>query len=167
MIPGDAKANTVAVQVAETRSSLDSTTICPVHSEMGECKHGFKCRFLGAHAKTAENGSSDQLSLVVDGEKVAHAAVSAVELNFVDPNVRKQLRTRKVTGFNSPRGWDSADRLRSGIARLPSYTCKVSEADIGRLPERDSTVVGREGSENPRTLGGGAGRSNREIRCRL
>lgn len=67
---------------------------------MGRCKHGFKCRFLGAHAKTMEDGLSDELSLVVDGEKAAHVAVSTVELNFIDPNVRKQLRTRKVTNFH-------------------------------------------------------------------
>jgi tRNA-dihydrouridine synthase 3 len=64
---------------------------------MGRCKHGFKCRFLGAHVKIAENGLFDDLSLVVDEEKAAHTAVSAVELNFIDPTVRKQLRTRKVT----------------------------------------------------------------------
>lgn len=105
----------VSDQVAESQSSLDPRTICPVHSETGKCRHGFKCRFLGAHVKTAENGLSDELSLVVDGGKAAHAVVSAAELNFVDPDVRKQLRTRKVATFHSLCGWNSADTLRSGI----------------------------------------------------
>ena len=162
MIPGDAEVNDVANQVTETQSSLDPTTICPVHAETGKCRHGFKCRFLGAHVRTAKNGSSDELSFVIDGEKVAHAAVFSAELNFVDPNVRKQLRTRKVTKSHPTRGRNSADRLHSGVVRLSSYTCAVPEADIGRLPERDPTItiIGHEGRGNPRAIGGDRGRSN-------
>ena len=104
MTLGDVNANTVANQVVETQSSLDPETRCPVHSETGSCRHGFKCRFLGAHVKSLKNGFSDELLLVVDGEKAAHAAVSAMELNFIDPDVRKQLRTRKVTMFHPPCG---------------------------------------------------------------
>lgn len=90
--------------------SLDPTTICPVYAETGRCRHGFKCRFLGAHVKAA-GCSSDELSLVVDGEKVAHVAVSAAELNFIDPDVRKQLRTRKVVTFHPLRGHNPANSL--------------------------------------------------------
>ena len=121
MIPSDTENS----DVAGIQSSLDPTTTCPVHSETGKCRYGFKCRFLGAHVKTAENGLSDELSLVIDGEKAAHEAVSASELNFVDPVVRKQLRTRKVTKFYSPCGRSSADSPPSGIARLPSHTHSI------------------------------------------
>ena len=75
---------------------MDSTAVCPVYSETGRCRQGFKCRFLGAHVKATGNGFPDELSLVIDEVKAAHAAVSAAELNFVDSDIRKQLRTRKV-----------------------------------------------------------------------
>ena len=104
VILGDGVAKNVANQPAETHSSLDPTTLCPIYSETGKCRHGFKCRFLGAHAMAAVDGFPDELSLVVDGDKAAHAAISAAELNFVDPDVRKQLRTRKVIPFHQPRG---------------------------------------------------------------
>ena len=141
MFLGDEGAKNVANQVAGVGSSLDPTTVCPVHSEIGKCKYGFKCRFLGAHVKVAEDDFSDELSLVVDGDRVALAAVSASELNFIDPDVRKQLRTRKVTTFHPPRGHNPADHLHCGATRFPSNTYTVSEAGFGRLPEGNSTVV--------------------------
>lgn len=95
VFPGDEGAKNVANQVNETQQSLDLSTMCPAHSETGKCRHGFKCRFLGAHVNAAGDGFSEELSLSIDGEKAAHAAVSAAELNFVEPDVRKQLRTRK------------------------------------------------------------------------
>ena len=119
---GDGEVKNVANQVTDINSSLDPTTICPVHSATGKCRHGFKCRFLGAHVKVAGDGFSDELSLVVDGEKAAHTAVSSAELNFVDPDVRKQLRTRKVIAFHPLRSHNSADSLHCGTARFPSYT---------------------------------------------
>lgn len=161
--------NNVANQVAETQSSLDPTTVCPVHSETGKCKYGFKCRFLGAHAKATEDDFPDEssISLVIDGEKAAHTALSAVELNFVDPDVRKLLRTRKVTAFCPPRGCNSTDGLHFVIARLSSYLCIVSEAGIGQLPERNPTIIRRTRRGNPGATGGDGCRSNRDIRRRL
>ena len=159
MIPGDGGADNVANQVTETQASLDSTTMCPVHSETGKCRHGFKCRFLGAHVEAAGDGISDESSLIIDGEKAAHAAVSAAELNFVDPDVRKQLRTRKVTTFYSPSRWNSVDSMCSGIARLPPHVRTVSEAGVGCLPERDPTIIIYEGRGDPRIIGGGGGLS--------
>ena len=140
--PGDGRAENVVNQVTDaidTHSSLDSTTICPVYAETGGCKHGFKCRFLGAHVKAAAGGFSDELSLVTDEDKVAHVAISTAELNFVDPDVRKQLRTRKVIPSHSPCDRNSADGLHCGTPRFLSLRT-VSEAGFGRLPERDPTI---------------------------
>ena len=113
--------------------------MCPVHSETGKCRHGFKCRFLGAHVEAAGDGISDESSLIIDGEKAAHAAVSAAELNFVDPDVRKQLRTRKVTTFYSPSRWNSVDSMCSGIARLrltyAQYPRPVSDAYLKEIQQ--------------------------------
>lgn len=111
---GDGEAKST---VNHATNTLDPTTICPVHAETGKCKHGFKCRFLGAHVKPA-GGDSDELSLVVDGDKVAHVAVSAAELNFINPDIRKQLRTRKVMPFHPLRGNNSADTLHCGTASM-------------------------------------------------
>lgn len=152
---GDGETKNTANKVAETGASLDPTTICPLYSETGKCRHGFKCRFLGAHGKVPEDEFSDELSLVVDGEKAAHAAVSAAELNFVDPDVRKQLRTRKVTAFHPPCGHNSAYALYCDTTRLPSHTCTVSEADFGRLLDRNPAAARRKGRGNSGTTGGG------------
>ena len=73
--------------------SLDMSTVCPVFAETGECRYGFKCRFLGGHVRTAENGD---LSLVGDEDKKARAALTAHEVNFVGTDVQKALRSRKV-----------------------------------------------------------------------
>ncbi|KAJ3721159.1 zinc finger dihydrouridine synthase [Lentinula raphanica] len=69
---------------------------CPVFEEFGECKYGFKCRYLSAHIQktTAEDGT-ESLSLVVDEKKKAHAAVSAKEVNYVGAETQKLLRTKK------------------------------------------------------------------------
>ena len=96
MFPGDGEVKNVAIQVAKFSSSLNPTTISPVYSETGKCRYGLKCRFLGAHVRAAGDGFSDELSFAFDGERAEHMAISSAESNFVDPDVRKQLRTRKV-----------------------------------------------------------------------
>lgn len=73
--------------------SLDLSTVCPVFSETGECRYGFKCRFLGGHIRIAETG---EMSLVGDEDKKARAALTAHEVNFVGADVQKALRSRKV-----------------------------------------------------------------------
>ncbi|KDQ32978.1 hypothetical protein PLEOSDRAFT_1060663 [Pleurotus ostreatus PC15] len=75
--------------------SLDMGTICPVFAEMGECRFGLKCRFLGGHVRKS-NGA---LEMISDTEKRAHAAISATELNFMSPEALKNLRTKK---YNFP-----------------------------------------------------------------
>ena len=120
VFPGDEEAKNVANQATGVGSSLDPTTVCSVHSEIEKCKYGFKCRFLGAHVKVAGDDFSDELSFVVDGDMVARAAVSAAELNFIDPDVRKQVCTRKMITFHPPLGHNPVDRLHCGAMRFPS-----------------------------------------------
>lgn len=69
------------------------TTTCAVFQRTGECKYGLKCRFLGNHARSQENG---ELELVVDEEKKARAAVAETELNFIDADSLRKIRTKKV-----------------------------------------------------------------------
>ncbi|KJA22425.1 hypothetical protein HYPSUDRAFT_67097 [Hypholoma sublateritium FD-334 SS-4] len=73
-------------------SSLDLSTVCPVFAETGECRYGFKCRFLGGHIRIAETG---EMSLAGDEDKKARAALTAHEVNFVGADVQKALRSRK------------------------------------------------------------------------
>ncbi|CAA7264440.1 unnamed protein product [Cyclocybe aegerita] len=77
-------------------TSIDTSTSCPVFAEAGECRYGFKCRFLGGHVRF-EQGEDGQasLSLVGGDDKKARAALSSNEVNFVGAEVQKQLRSRK------------------------------------------------------------------------
>ncbi|KAF8151441.1 zinc finger dihydrouridine synthase [Crassisporium funariophilum] len=72
--------------------SLDLNTTCPVFAETGECRYGFKCRFLGGHIRISDSG---ELSLVGDEDKKARAALTAHEVNFVGADVQRMLRSRK------------------------------------------------------------------------
>jgi tRNA-dihydrouridine synthase 3 len=78
---------------SEEELTQEFNTTCPVFEETGECKHGFKCRFLGGHAHKDEAGN---LVLIQDEEKIARSAVSAKELNFMSPDTLKLLRSKKV-----------------------------------------------------------------------
>lgn len=77
--------------------TLDLNTVCPVFAETGECRYGFKCRFLGGHVKFSETG---ELSLVGDEDKKARAALTAHEVNFVGADVQRMLRSKKVCVFH-------------------------------------------------------------------
>ncbi|KIM43898.1 hypothetical protein M413DRAFT_17862 [Hebeloma cylindrosporum] len=72
--------------------ALDLSTVCPVFAETGECRYGFKCRFLGGHVRISDSG---ELSLVGDDDKKARAALTAHEVNFIGADVQRQLRSRK------------------------------------------------------------------------
>ncbi|KAI0705569.1 zinc finger dihydrouridine synthase [Earliella scabrosa] len=74
------------------KSSLDPTTTCPVFQRTGDCKHGLKCRFLGSHVRTRDDG---ELELVVDEEKKARVAASETEVNFLDGDTLRKIRTKK------------------------------------------------------------------------
>ncbi|KAI0357848.1 zinc finger dihydrouridine synthase [Trametes cingulata] len=75
-----------------SKTSLDFTTTCPIFQHTGECRHGLKCRFLGNHVRTKENG---ELGLVVDEEKKARLIAAETELNFIDGDTLRKIRTKK------------------------------------------------------------------------
>ncbi|KAG6889934.1 tRNA-dihydrouridine synthase 3 [Termitomyces sp. Mi166 len=74
--------------------SINLNTVCPIFAETGECRYGFKCRFLGGHVQV---GPSGNLTLVNDEEKKARTAVSSQELNFIGGDIQKQLRSKKYS----------------------------------------------------------------------
>ncbi|KAF8639202.1 hypothetical protein AX17_001688 [Amanita inopinata Kibby_2008] len=65
---------------------------CPVFEERGECRFGLKCRFLGGHVLVDEN---NDVTSAVDEEKKADSAVTAEEVNFVNGETLKMLRSKK------------------------------------------------------------------------
>ena len=75
------------------RTSLDPNTTCSLFQWTGECKHGLKCRFLGSHSRKQENG---ELELLVDEERKARVAASETEVNFIDADTLRKIRTKKV-----------------------------------------------------------------------
>ena len=77
--------------------TLDTTTTCPVFAETGECRYGFKCRFLGGHVavNTDTDVQTPSLTLIGDDDQKARAALTANEINFVSAEVQRQLRSRK------------------------------------------------------------------------
>ncbi|KAK7683626.1 tRNA-dihydrouridine synthase 3 [Cerrena zonata] len=72
--------------------SLDRSTTCPVFETMGACNTGLKCRFLGAHSTKNEDGS---WAVTVNEEKQALTAVTERELNFIDGDTLKKIRSKK------------------------------------------------------------------------
>jgi tRNA-dihydrouridine synthase 3 len=81
------------VPVDEKYPSLDRYTTCPIFAETGECRHGLKCRFLGAHVRTNEQG---MLSLIHDELRKSQSVAMSQELNFISPDTLKLLRSNKV-----------------------------------------------------------------------
>lgn len=78
--------------VDSTQNSVDFSTHCPNFEETGACRHGFKCRFLGGHVRK-EDG---KLLLIQDDSKKSNSLRSATEMNYIDGQTMKLLRTKKV-----------------------------------------------------------------------
>lgn len=74
-----------------------SFTRCPYFDEFGECKVGFKCRFLGAHFRSTQNVEGDlDVGLLKEAERVQFTKKLFAELNGVDSGLMKSLRKREV-----------------------------------------------------------------------
>ncbi|KAF8549296.1 zinc finger dihydrouridine synthase [Imleria badia] len=82
----------VATDTNDDAASLDFSTTCPNFEEMGQCRLGLKCRFLGAHARVDDNGD---VILITDEEKKSKIAATNAELNQVSPETLKLLRQNK------------------------------------------------------------------------
>jgi tRNA-dihydrouridine synthase 3 len=76
--------------------SVDFPIRCPIFEATGSCRIGLKCRFLGGHARRAEDGT---VSLVEDEEKKKATLAANTELNFVSPATLKLLRSKKVDPY--------------------------------------------------------------------
>lgn len=88
LLPGAAKGTDASEQ-----PSVEFPIRCPVFETTGSCRIGLKCRFLGGHARKAEDGT---VSLVEDEAKKEATLIANTELNFVSPTTLKLLRSKKV-----------------------------------------------------------------------
>ncbi|KAJ6483336.1 hypothetical protein C8R45DRAFT_1001123 [Mycena sanguinolenta] len=73
----------------------NSKVVCPVFAELGECRYGFRCRFLSGHVRPASSDSGATSELIKDEDKMALAASNAVEVNRLSNHAQKLLRTKK------------------------------------------------------------------------
>lgn len=106
-VPGD----------ASRVSSIDPKARCPVFEEKGECGHGFKCRFLGAHVKKLDDGT---LELVRNEEIVALRKIETTERNYLPSDALRLIRSKKV-GAEEPSHHYSANLLFTVPA--PDHRC--------------------------------------------
>ncbi|KAF8142906.1 zinc finger dihydrouridine synthase [Mycena galopus ATCC 62051] len=74
----------------DTANSKQAT--CPVFLELGECRYGFRCRYLAGHVRHDDAGTPE---LIKDQEKMAYAAADSVEGNRLSNHAQKLLRTKK------------------------------------------------------------------------
>ncbi|KAJ7708634.1 zinc finger dihydrouridine synthase [Mycena metata] len=78
---------------AEASAASDLKTICPVFAETGDCRFGFRCRYLGGHVRYTDAGVAE---LVKDEEKMAYsAALGSGEVNRITNDAQKLLRSKK------------------------------------------------------------------------
>jgi tRNA-dihydrouridine synthase 3 len=87
-------------KMAESGESLFGSSVqCPVFEATGDCRYGLKCRFLGGHSIVDENGN---VQLVVNQDKKAIALTVEMELNTLDGDILKQIRSKKVDNNSEP-----------------------------------------------------------------
>ncbi|TFK29500.1 zinc finger dihydrouridine synthase [Coprinopsis marcescibilis] len=72
--------------------NVDYGTECPIFQESGECRYGYKCRFMGGHASEDAEGN---ITLTENQDKKAQAALTTHEMNFASAEVQKLLRSKK------------------------------------------------------------------------
>jgi tRNA-dihydrouridine synthase 3 len=93
-LPG---ASTGGTSDSEQPPSVNFPIRCPIFEATGTCRIGLKCRFLGGHARKAEDGTVSS----VEDEKKNATLTANTELNFVSPTTLKLLRAKKVDTFFS------------------------------------------------------------------
>ncbi|KAF5387309.1 hypothetical protein D9757_005771 [Collybiopsis confluens] len=128
-----------------------TTTVCPVFHELGECKYGFKCRYLSVHVqKKALDDGSESVSLSVDEEKKAHAAIGAKEMNFVGADIQKLLRTKKYpfpttdAYLRELQNADKKEQETEAKRKLLKDAARPAQSDQGQeANENDPTIAQR------------------------
>lgn len=72
-------------------------TQCPSFDELGECRHGYKCRFLGGHIQAVKVDGADTTIRLELKANAARKMTEPYEHNGVDTSLLKSLRKREVS----------------------------------------------------------------------
>ena len=133
--------------------NVDTATQCHIFAETGECRYGYKCRFLGGHVQDSSEGN---LTLLQDESKKAHAVLTGHEMNFIGAENQKRLRAKRyplpiATQYLrdiEPKPTNSAPPVVFDASRLdePGYIPEVPEE--GAKMEVDETLEKRTGEQN-------------------
>ncbi|KAJ7613036.1 zinc finger dihydrouridine synthase [Roridomyces roridus] len=141
-----------AMDVVEEGGYSDSwKPFCPVFEEAGECRYGFRCRFLGAHLHNSDSGTPE---LVKDSQKIEYAAGANVETNRISGHAQKLLRTKKYP-FPITKAYqaelDAAEVKKSGKAVPSANAIVVSEPDQEMDLDTQSIITQRTGDVDAAT----------------
>ncbi|KAE9402669.1 FMN-linked oxidoreductase [Gymnopus androsaceus JB14] len=112
---------------------------CPVFSDVGFCKAGFKCRYLGAHCTVGEDGKH----VLVDASTMS--TPGGPELNHISPHTQKLLRTKK---YATPISDSFLEELKEGearVARVEREAKAAREAEAEAEAQVDRMVGEAEG----------------------
>lgn len=93
-------------RLSDISPSIDLLTSCPNFLATGQCKHGFKCRFLGGHVQVVQSDqmvdfatTSRTLKIVKNDELRDSKLSETTETNAVDPETLRLLGKRKVSNY--------------------------------------------------------------------
>ncbi|EJD52031.1 FMN-linked oxidoreductase [Auricularia subglabra TFB-10046 SS5] len=115
--------------------SVDTAAVCPVHEELGECKFGWKCRFLGAHLRLGDDGKMEMLR---DEEKAATKA-DREETNFIPFATMKALHGRKYPLPLAQEYLKSLEYNRKPAEKAPEACVDVPATD--GTPSQDASAA--------------------------
>ncbi|EAU84036.1 zinc finger dihydrouridine synthase [Coprinopsis cinerea okayama7 len=132
---------TVIGKPGKKHPNIDFSTKCPVHEESGECRYGYKCRYMGGHALEDEEGN---VTLVADEDKKAQVALTSHEINFVGGDVQKQLRSKK---YPTPIASAYLEELKSMNDEAQKPQAVVSETTVMETDEAQPSSTDAVASE--------------------
>ncbi|KAG8805855.1 tRNA-dihydrouridine synthase 3, partial [Serendipita sp. 399] len=102
-------------------------TRCPYYEEYGQCKAGFKCRFLGSHVEPIDKEPG--LAFTTNAPQIEWAKHNAVENNVTTMEFHKSLKRREYPLEASQR-FNEMLKLSNGKAMAFKSLFKPSESTI-------------------------------------
>ncbi|KIY72907.1 zinc finger dihydrouridine synthase [Cylindrobasidium torrendii FP15055 ss-10] len=130
---------------------------CIIFEEFGECRYGYKCRYLRSHVNIKPDGLPE---LVVHEEKAAPAVFTYKEMNFIGADVQKLLRTKKyptpVTDEFLKEMKEKEDQEKVALATKKEAAQQVLEQDLAQTEaEKDTPDVPMRFNEKKRLFWSG------------
>ncbi|KAG8756945.1 tRNA-dihydrouridine synthase 3 [Serendipita sp. 396] len=118
-------------------------TRCPYYGEYGQCKAGFKCRFLGSHLKTTDGGLG--IIFTTNNERMEWARQNAIENNVTDIKFHKSLKKREQP-FEASRRFSQMLKTSEGkgmaFKSLHEVAKSVVKEDVNMEDGEDRDLLG-------------------------